>query len=315
MSLSINYFDGVLTLPKYFGCHTVQPLTRGFAARITSIHKKDVLMLLVGERGSGKSYSLLSLAEGCSHEVAKKIGGRPEDYFKPEKNVAVIQDKAIEESMRNLERYNIYILDDAGVGWDSRAFATTLNKRLNHILQTCRTDNCILLISVIDPFTIDKVPRTMVRYYSEMSEQLHDYGMNLIKVFRNKRLFREGKNVTPHLRFGPKMVVKRWIVNAPSKELAERYDKIREINARKVREQMCEIEETPIAPAPQQRTCPHCNYEWFPKGPKPKKCPRCMRFLIPPPKDSKIKTLAMKSKPELNTNYFEDIVADELKGE
>jgi predicted Zn-ribbon and HTH transcriptional regulator len=255
------------------------PLASLFAARIAGKHKKDVLMLLVGERGSGKSYTLLYLALRCAEEVAKRLGGKPEDYF-TFKNVAVIQDEDLENRMQNLRKHNIYILDDAGVGWDSRAFASTMNRRLNHILQTCRTDNCILLISVIDPFTIDKVPRTMVRYYAEIAEQLHDYGKNMVKVFRNKRLYREGKNLTPHLRFGHRTTVRRWLAGAPSPELADEYDRVRDENAKKIKEQMAKAGVRPdvvcIHPIRILR-CNDCGYEFEAKVKNPKRCPGCTK--------------------------------------
>lgn len=267
-------------MDAFFRTNPQQSLAEIFAARITGRHKKDVLMLLVGERGSGKSYTLLQLATRCAEEIAKRQGGKPGDYFTFD-NVAVIQDEDLENRMMNLKRFNVYILDDAGVGWDSRAFATTMNRRLNHILQTCRTDNCVLLISVIDPFTIDKVPRTMVRYYAEIAEQLHDYGMNLVKVFRNKRLYREGKNITPHLKFGTRSTAKRWISIAPPDELMEAYDKVRDENAKKVREQMkaisCEIPQTRAAP--HTKTCLACGHTWMPHVPDPKRCPACFKKL------------------------------------
>jgi rubrerythrin len=261
------------------------PLADVFSARVCGRHKKDVLVLLVGERGAGKSYTLLYLALRCAEEIAKRKGGSAQDYFTM-KNVAVIQDADLEERMRNLTKFNVYILDDAGVGWDSRAFATSMNRRLNHILQTCRTDNCILLISVIDPFTIDKVPRTMVRYYGEIAEQLHDHGMNLVKVFRNKRLFREGKNITPHLRFGRRETVKRWISYAPPPEIADEYDRVREENANKVKAQLATACVMPDAQSPEQAikrqlskvvACNHCGYEYTPRKKNPRLCPVCKK--------------------------------------
>ena len=258
-----------------------QTLAGIFAARITGKHKKDVLMLLVGERGSGKSYTLLSLALRCAEEIAKRIGGKPEDYF-TFKNVAVIQDEDLENRMRNLKKFGVYILDDAGVGWDSRAFASAMNRRLKHILETCRTDNCVLLISVIDPFTIDKVPRTMVRYYAEIAEQLHDYGKNLVKVFRNKRLYREGKNLTPHLKFGHSITVRRWISIAPPEGLADEYDRVRDENAQKVKEQMnrhpVQSNESCIDMSPTySHHCFKCGHDWVSDIKVTKQCPSCLK--------------------------------------
>lgn len=256
------------------------PLASIFAARVAGKHKKDVLMLLVGERGSGKSYTLLHLALRCAEEIARRLGGKPEDFF-TFSNVAVIQDEDLENRMQSLKKHNVYILDDAGVGWDSRAFASTMNRRLNHILQTCRTDNCVLLISVIDPFTIDKVPRTMVRYYGEIAEQLHDFGKNLVKVFRNKRLYREGKNLTPHLRFGNRTTVRRWIAEAPPLELAEEYDLVRDANAQKVKEQMAKAAITPDNIVPDipmyPQHCFKCGYDWMSEKQQAPQCPNCLR--------------------------------------
>jgi hypothetical protein len=295
MTLSVAYFD-------YTGRGNTtgrgvndrqETLAAVFAARVTGKHNKDVLVLLAGERGSGKSYTLLSMALRCAEEIAKRIGGHPDDYFTFD-NVAVIQDEDLENQMRNLKKFSIYILDDAGVGWDSRAFASTMNRRLNHILQTCRTDNCILLISVIDPFTIDKVPRTMVRYYGEIAEQLHDYGMNMVKMFRNKRLYREGKNLTPHMRFGHSITVRRWIAIAPPPEMAKEYDRVRDANAQKVKNQMSlscitqlDSHQNPSHPvartALRKMTCTHddCKHTWSvrKKTGQPLKCPLCNRLL------------------------------------
>ena len=283
MSTQIDYFPELKYGSLSSDTKDDQNQTLGaiFASRITSKHKKDVLMLLVGERGSGKSYTLLYFALRCAEEISKRMGGKPEDYF-TFKNVAVIQDETLEEQMRNLQKFNVYILDDAGVGWDSRAFASTMNRRLNHILQTCRTDNCVLLISVIDPFTIDKVPRTMVRYYAEIAEQLHDYGMNLVKVFRNKRLYREGKNLTPHLKFGHSITVRRWISFAPPEDLADEYDKVREANAQKVKEQMSRspLQSNEMC-SPATVTYPHhchkCGHDWISEVVRPAQCPSCFR--------------------------------------
>ena len=259
-----------------------QTLAAIFASRVTGKHKKDVLMLLVGERGSGKSYTLLHLALRCAEEISKRMGGKPEEYF-TFSNVAVIQDEDIEQRMSTLKKYNVYILDDAGIGWDSRAFASTMNRRLNHILQTCRTDNCVLLISVIDPFTIDKVPRTMVRYYGEIAEQLHDYGLNMVKVFRNKRLYREGKNLTPHLKFGRSITVRRWMSDAPPEQMADEYDRVRDANAQKVKEQMnkacitSDVDDACKVNNAKMMICTECGYEWEvrTKSGKASRCPAC----------------------------------------
>ena len=33
--------------------------------------------------------------------------------------------------------------------------------------------------------------------------------------------------------------------------------------------------------------CPKCGYEWTPRVPRPKRCPRCGKWLIPKPSEVK----------------------------
>jgi hypothetical protein len=197
------------------------------AKRITSRHNKDVRLLVVGEPGSGKSRTLLYLAWRLSEEVAKLKGGSPDDYFNIG-NVGVITAEDIIDKMNNLHRYCIYILDDAGVAWDSRDFATRGNKNLNHILQTCRTANAAILISVPDPKLIDVqvTDRGLIQYWAEVSESLHDYGKNLVKIFRLKRLFRAGKMLYMHPRYGDNKIV-RYEARNPPETLIHEYEEMR----------------------------------------------------------------------------------------
>jgi hypothetical protein len=197
------------------------------AKRITSRHNKDVRLLVVGEPGSGKSRTLLYLAWRLSEEVAKLKGGSPDDYFNIG-NVGVITAEDIIDKMNNLHRYCIYILDDAGVAWDSRDFATRGNKNLNHILQTCRTANAAILISVPDPKLIDVqvTDRGLIQYWAEVSESLHDYGKNLVKIFRLKRLFRAGKMLYMHPRYGDNKIV-RYEARNPPESLIHDYEEMR----------------------------------------------------------------------------------------
>lgn len=210
----------------------IESFSMHIAKRITGIHNKDFKFLLVGEQGSGKSVSLLYLAQRIADSVVELKGGVREDYFCFE-NVAIIDADDLEDKMNNLKRWNIYILDDAGVSWDARDFATSTNKRLNHIFQVCRTANAAILVSVPDTFLIDKVGRTLVSYYGEVSESLHDFGKNLIKIFRVKRLFREGKTLHYNMTYGNNKVV-RHESGTPDKQMLLEYEKARKYNATRV---------------------------------------------------------------------------------
>lgn len=288
LSASIPYFTGKWHSRKWERILPAlkEDITPSFAEivadRVTSKFNKDVLFLLVGERGGGKSYALLDLAVGIGQEIAERLDGDRSlwtKYFTFD-NVAVIQEDALVEKMQDLKPHNVYILDDAGVGWDSRDFATRTNKNLNHILMVCRTSNSVILISVPDPDQIDKVPRNMVRYYAEIAEQFHHLGMTMIKIFRNRRLFRDKKTLRTHIR-GRGKVIRRWISYAPPAEILKEYDRVRAEHAKLVslpnggKEK--EAVSTPsLLPEIQ---CMTCGAQWTPRKKDPKRCPRCGRPL------------------------------------
>lgn len=208
-----------------------------FSWRITSRFNKDVVFLLTGERGSGKSYSALYLAWKTAEKIAIKKGGTWKDYFSLE-NVAIIDPKELMVRMQNLKPYNIYLLDDAGAGaWAARSHQTRDSAFLNHILQTCRTQNAGIFITTPDLFLIDKIPRNLASFVGEVAESHHDKGYNLLKVFRTERLRREGKTLYSHLQFytpqGKSKII-RWRTHMPPEELLEEYNRIREKRAREM---------------------------------------------------------------------------------
>lgn len=207
-----------------------------FSWRITSRYNKDVVFLLTGERGSGKSYSALYLGWKTAKKIALKKGGTWQDYFSME-NVAIIDPKELLEKMQVLKPWNIYLLDDAGAGWSARSFMSKQNQILNHILETCRTQNAGIFITTPDLFLIDKVPRSLASFVGEVAESHHDKNYNLLKVFRTERLRREGKTLYSHLQFytpqGKSKIV-RWRTHMPPNDLVIEYNRIREKQAQEM---------------------------------------------------------------------------------
>lgn len=67
-----------------------QSLAEGFARRVAGRHNKNLIFLLFGDVGSGKSMTLVSLAIGCAEWLATLLGGVPEDYFNFDESIAII---------------------------------------------------------------------------------------------------------------------------------------------------------------------------------------------------------------------------------
>jgi hypothetical protein len=209
-------------------------LSEILADRVCGKHNQDAILLCVGQRGSGKSHFLLNLAVETAKRIAEKKGGSWEDYFSPEENVAVISGEQIVEKLQNLKRLQVVILDDVGAdAMNARSFMSKENRDLSAILQICRTERNTLLISTPQRELADVNIGRLSAYFCEISESLHDHGLVLVKVFTQKPQFRSGKMFYPYLRWGKHKIV-RFVSGMPPADIFERYDKIRDEQARQV---------------------------------------------------------------------------------
>jgi len=216
-------------------------LSKIFVDTITR-HNQHITMMTVGKTGAGKSWANLRLAYDCACEFARRKGGTWKDYFSLD-NVMVIELKKVYEILKEMEKFNIYIFDDIGVGWSSRNWMDEVNRALNDIFQIFRTKNCILLLTLPDTFLLDKVPRSLVHYFAEMEMSIFEKGVTLAKVFKVVKHPRSGDLNYPYLRVEGRQFV-RCVFPKPPAELTEPYERIRERKADEVIvERITEIEE------------------------------------------------------------------------
>ena len=209
-------------------------LSEILADRVCGKHNQDAILLCVGQRGSGKSHFLLNLAVETAKRIAERKGGSWEDYFSPEENVAVISGEQIVEKLQNLKRLQVVVLDDVGAdALGSRTFMSKENRDLSGVLQTCRTERNVILISVPMRELTDINVGRFAAYFCEISESLHDHGLTLVKVFTQKPQYRSGKLHYPYMRWGKHKIV-RFVSGMPPADIFERYDRIRDEQARQV---------------------------------------------------------------------------------
>lgn len=200
--------------------------------RITGRFKQDVTMILSGPKGSGKSYTSLSMA----YTVAKKVAAMKDNdeskwqkYFDLERTVAIMSAADVYTVMKNMEDQNIIILDDVGVSMNSRKFASAGNNMMNDIFQTARTKQCFTILSSPASFIIDKVPRSLATWQATIAQSNHKLGYNLLRITGNVALS-NGKVINPYLRGGAsRNRITRWIIHKPPQFLADAYDELRAI--------------------------------------------------------------------------------------
>ena len=212
-----------------------------FADIVTGPDNQYVSMLLVAPQGYGKSTSALEIAHSTAEAIARYRGGTWQDYFplNPDAkkvedilpNVACIDQRDIIELLGRTEKNNVYLLDDVGVGMNSRKFYTQENILVNDIFELMRIDNTVIIMTMIDQSHIDKVPRELVPFYGEVVEKHHDKGYNLLKVFFNKKMYRKGKSYQAYPTQG-KYKYTRFMCFKPPQEILSAYDRLREAKTR-----------------------------------------------------------------------------------
>lgn len=211
-----------------------------FAKRVGGKHNKNVIFILFGDLGGGKSMTLMKLAISCAQWLAKIRGGKPSDYFTFQ-HVAIIDPDMLQEQLANLKQYGIYLLDDAGPGYDARTFMSKSNRDLNYILQTCRTSNNIILVSAPHGAMLDVTIHRVAQYYGEISEIRHDEGVTFLKVFRLIRAFREGKIYYVYMTKGG-VSIRRYYTTLPHPLVKKTYDKVRDAKAKEIQEKKAQRE-------------------------------------------------------------------------
>lgn len=201
-------------------------LSRYFCGIVTSPYKQDVSALLVGNKGTGKSYASLSIAYNTSIKIAEVLGGKPNDYFNID-HVACVDPTQANEMMTRCEKNCCYLYDDIGVGWSARDWQSRSSKDKNNIFQINRIAQTLQIFSVPNQFLLDKVPRSLVSHYMETDRQFFKQGFITLKVFKPVTLFRAGKIIQPLLStVDTKYVL--YTIEKPPDYLTVEYDLLRE---------------------------------------------------------------------------------------
>ncbi|MBK5190399.1 MAG: ATP-binding protein [Methanosarcinales archaeon] len=211
---------------------TVNVFARKIAHIITSKYNQNYTAIFTGGTGTGKSYAAISLAISISEEVARIKGGRPSDYFSLEDCVSVIDIMQFFRVLDNAKKYNVVILDDAGISINARRFMDTINVTLNSISQTYRTLNLCTILTVPEMFFIDRVMRSLVDALYEMQGMIApdlSYG-KLFEIQRKSRVGSSGKLYYVYPRGHQKKMIGVTFEKPPD-DICARYETLRSSGA------------------------------------------------------------------------------------
>lgn len=210
-------------------------LARVLADIVCSNDKQNVILLIEAKPGFGKSYAALDLAVWTAIEIARIKGGEPWYYFNME-HVAVINSDEVIRVIESMHALGIYIFDDFGVGYSAREWQSDGNKAMNDMLQTIRTDNNILIMTVPDSEWIDKVGRNILHFKIVMHQKLFKLGRTMGKLTIEDKMYNAQSRKILHKYFNTKTEIYNNVIFCfPPRRVAEEYDRIRKVQLEKLK--------------------------------------------------------------------------------
>jgi hypothetical protein len=172
-----------------------------------------------GKRGSGKSWGGLAVATTVFPE------------FSPVKHMAYFDGWSYLDLMDRCSPGDVTILDDFGVGMDSREWGKTKNILLTQIFETCRTDNVWAIVTVPDPSWIDKRMRLLADDYVVFQGVNYKNNTSSAKWFQERGdWFDPGKiwhNPLKVMVNGRAVVISSVKFPKPPKRITDEYEELR----------------------------------------------------------------------------------------
>lgn len=205
------------------------PFIEWAADRITGKDRQDLVVFLQGRRGSGKSYSCLWIGKRLGIAIAKRKGGQWNDYFNLA-NIATLEDTdSIMQLLDETGKYQVVLIDDAGLAVSNRSWNSPQNRNFNALLQTCRTRRWVLLLTAPLKKQTDNQTRDLCDINGTVYKSFHGEGFNILKI-TSSEISPTGKEYNHRLNFGKKKV-DFWVTFKPDDDLTREYDLQRDASA------------------------------------------------------------------------------------
>ena len=220
------------------------PFAAWAAGRVCGIDKQDLVMFLAGRRGSGKSYSSLWIAIRIAMAIARLKGGKWQDYFNLETNIATLENtQRVMTILNDVGPNNVVIIDDASLAINNRNWASQQNKNFNAILTICRDRRWCLIFTAPLKKMADNQVRDMVDITATVYKPYHADingrgGFNILKIVSGD-ISTSGKEYSKKMHFEKKKI-DFWVTFRPDLEIVAEYDKLRAEGSKKVCENIIE---------------------------------------------------------------------------
>ena len=231
---------------------STNPFCDWAARRITSdISAQDLVVSVSGKRGSGKSVSALYLCWKMSLALSQITGKPPETYF-ASNNICALEDT--EEMLRLMgsdKTNQIYLLDDASVGLNSRNFSLVSSKNAIALFTTMRTRRCVVVMTMPLVKNTDLQIREFIDVNFTVYMSKHAGKFNVLKA-TSPDISTTGKTYHRRLIFNNEKI-DYYIARLPPTQMLKEYEIVRSASANKMAKMIVETG-TYHAKNPRQKT-------------------------------------------------------------
>jgi len=215
-----RFLGDVASYPKGMRSPTGSVFCDWVLNRVTT-KKKNCILLLVGEPGTGKSYGALKFGEQIMQAQGRKFDVDKHVFFSIGNFVQKLKNE-------NFEKGDVIVLEEVGVEHSNRKWYDKAQILFNFILQTFRNKNLVILMTTPDYSFIDSQARKLTQGVVHFVERKPKFTIVQFKKRVNDPV--SGKFFEKYLRYKKKKWLKSrkleyFHVKKPSTESIRKYEK------------------------------------------------------------------------------------------
>jgi len=216
------------------------------ARRMTGEHTLDAIVVVYGDRGTGKSYVCGYLGERLDKRLCL-LSSEPEKSYFSIDNVRSVDKSgtlAMLSPNKLKERPNqVFVLDDASITTNARKFQSPENQYLNYILTTARIYRHCIILNTISSNLIDSVARSFADVGILVEGLIPGTTINRCRIYRMSQNNHMGfgkasrESIGKYFQItlnGERNRMRTWYTNKPSDPWCKAYDALRKENTDKL---------------------------------------------------------------------------------
>jgi ABC-type dipeptide/oligopeptide/nickel transport system ATPase component len=203
------------------------------------VHYEDrnLLGIIVGETGAGKSCSAIQIAKMIdvtplgNHEYKENfvIRSKPNGDPAPECRVVFRASDFLRLVRSNLPKGSVIIWDEAGIGNDNNTWYEKKSQIVKHVLQSFRSKNLVLLMTVPDEESVTIGTRRLIHLMIDVEARNDNYAKGSVQWYqRNRKTKKVYKKTTAFDdENGQPLKVNKILIPKLDKKTEDEYNKIK----------------------------------------------------------------------------------------